>query len=93
MQTRMYFERWGLLAPPLVSLPNVSGTLKVFLKDMFFCVWCLTVCACIEQMCKCTRTAFWRAGVQEAFVGLRQTQQRGTGEIALLGGEKTEPVF
>jgi hypothetical protein len=31
--------------------------------------------------------------VQEAFVGLRQTQQKGTGEIALLKGKKKEPFI
>jgi hypothetical protein len=68
-------------------------TLKVFLKDMFFCLWCLTVFVLIEQVCQCTRAAFWRAGVQETFEGLRRTQQRGTDEIALLGEKKNEPFL
>ena len=47
----------------------------------------------MEQVCKCTRAAFWRAGVQEAFVGLRQTQQREKDERTFLRWEKNEPFL
>src|SRR5437763_1354350 len=62
-----------------------------FLKDMFCWGLCLTMFALIEQVCKSTRAAFGRAGVQEAFGGLRRTQQKETGKIASLRGEKNEP--
>src|SRR5436853_1915506 len=72
---------------PPFPVPNV------FFEGYVLCSLSSNIRSLIEQVYQCTRAAFWRAGVQEAFVSLRQTQQRGAGEIDLLGGKKNEPFL
>src|SRR2546421_5005421 len=47
--------------------------LECFFEGYVLCSFGLTVFALMEQVCQCTRAAFWRAGVQETFGGPSRT--------------------
>jgi hypothetical protein len=74
----MYFERWGLLAPPLESLPTVSAPPTFFegyvflylVADRLFVPRTESLCAGVQAfgVQAFGVQAFGRAGVQEANV-------------------------